>query len=87
MSKVFVDPDNGCVMYECPGCGYAHSADKRWTFNGDLKNPTLNPSYLVHEDKKAKYKRCHHYVRDGKIQYLADCGHGLAGQTVEMKNW
>lgn len=27
---------------------------------------------------------CHHYVRDGKIQFLPDCTHALAGQTVDM---
>ncbi len=27
---------------------------------------------------------CHTFVRDGKIQYLADCTHVYAGKTVEM---
>lgn len=27
---------------------------------------------------------CHLFVTDGKIQYLDDCSHELAGQTVEM---
>ena len=27
---------------------------------------------------------CHSFVTDGKIQYLNDCTHELAGQTVEM---
>jgi hypothetical protein len=28
--------------------------------------------------------RCHSFVRDGKIQFLSDCTHKLAGQTVDM---
>ena len=27
---------------------------------------------------------CHTFVRDGKIDYLADCTHGYAGQTLDM---
>jgi hypothetical protein len=27
---------------------------------------------------------CHHFVRDGKIEFLSDCTHHLSGQTVEM---
>lgn len=29
--------------------------------------------------------RCHLYITDGKIQYLSDCTHSLAGKTVEME--
>lgn len=28
---------------------------------------------------------CHSFITDGKIQYLPDCTHALAGQTVEME--
>lgn len=31
-----------------------------------------------------KCSRCHSFVRDGRIQYLSDCTHELAGQTVDM---
>ena len=27
---------------------------------------------------------CHSFVTDGKIQFLSDCTHALAGQTVEI---
>jgi hypothetical protein len=30
---------------------------------------------------------CHSFVTDGRIQYLSDCTHELAGQTVEMVPW
>jgi hypothetical protein len=28
--------------------------------------------------------RCHSFVTDGRIQFLGDCSHKLAGQTVEL---
>lgn len=30
---------------------------------------------------------CHSFVTDGKIQYLGDCTHELAGKTVELPEW
>lgn len=27
---------------------------------------------------------CHSYVTDGRIQFLSDCTHALAGQTVDL---
>lgn len=29
-------------------------------------------------------RRCHSFITDGRIQFLADCTHELAGQTVDM---
>jgi hypothetical protein len=29
---------------------------------------------------------CHSFVTDGKIQFLSDCTHELAGQTVELND-
>jgi hypothetical protein len=31
--------------------------------------------------------RCHSYVTDGRIQFLGDCTHAMAGQTVEIPEW
>lgn len=30
---------------------------------------------------------CHSFVTDGKIQFLCDCTHALAGQTVPLPEW
>lgn len=30
---------------------------------------------------------CHSFVTDGKIQFLGDCTHALAGQTVALSPW
>ncbi len=27
---------------------------------------------------------CHSFIKDGKIQYLSDCTHDLAGKTIEL---
>jgi len=66
----------------CPACKYAHPIDNRWHFNGDLDKPTFSPSLLVH----AQYV-CHSFVTDGNIQFLSDCTHELAGQTVELEDF
>ncbi len=61
-----------------------------WTWNGDLEHPTLSPSVLVtwdeyeNGDAPPTPKRCHSFVRNGQIEFLNDCTHALAGQTVEL---
>jgi hypothetical protein len=30
---------------------------------------------------------CHSFVADGRIQFLSDCTHALAGQTVDIPEW
>lgn len=30
---------------------------------------------------------CHTFITDGNIQFLGDCTHALAGQTVEIPEW
>lgn len=30
---------------------------------------------------------CHSFVTDGRIQFLGDCTHALAGQTVDLPEW
>jgi len=66
-----------------------------WQFNNDLDKPTINPSLLVRMGPKpdpithlalkdAPHRVCHSFIRDGQIQFLGDCTHALAGQTVEL---
>jgi len=69
----------------CPGCQRGHMFDHRWTFNGDFNKPTFSPSLLVNKDNPKS--RCHSFVRDGKIQFLSDCHHELAGQTVDLESF
>ena len=78
-----------CVF--CPACGNAHRFDSRWTFNGDVERPTFSPSMLVRSVKNAENDPtptcCHSFVTDGQIQYLSDCTHALAGQTVPLEDF
>ncbi len=83
-------------MYKfyCPACGECHwvavgprsvwPQNLRWSFNGDFEKPTINPSVLVTRKMPNGETRCHTFVREGRIQYLSDCTHALAGQTVEL---
>lgn len=86
------------LKFKCPACGHEHMVSVgpksywniRWQFNGDFDKPTINPSLLVTCDIPPEVaivpniRRCHSFIRDGKIQYLDDCTHALAGQTVEL---
>jgi hypothetical protein len=80
----------------CPGCREAHAIGDTWDFNGDFDRPTFNPSFLTWNDPNpqaregSKFRtgwRCHSYIRDGQMQFLSDCTHALAGETVEIPPW
>ena len=71
-------------LIECPGCGYGHHFDSRWQFNGNLERPTFKPSLLVNSSGAGPSPRCHSFVTDGRIRFLEDSTHELAGQTVEL---
>jgi hypothetical protein len=45
--------------------------------------------YKEHPEEEQHFKCgiCHSFVTDGKIIYLSDCTHELAGQTIEMKEF
>lgn len=72
-------------MFQCPGCGYHHSFNNSWSYNGDPVKPTVHPSLLVNKDDPRT--RCHSFITDGKIQFLNDCFHDLKGQTVDLPDW
>ena len=70
-------------MIHCPACGCGHMFDDRWTFNNNMEKPTFRASMLVNANQKWG-PRCHSFVTDGKIEYLSDCEHAMAGQTVDL---
>lgn len=77
-------PDS--VLFLCPGCDAPHNViidpsrgRPCWTWNGSMDRPTFEPFVLV-----AGTFRCHSFVKDGRIQFLADSDHPLAGQTVDL---
>lgn len=77
-----------------------HGFTDGWQFNGNLEKPTVSPSILVSgvewltdeeharvmagEKIEPKPTICHSFITDGKIQFLSDSTHSLAGQTVEL---
>lgn len=90
------------VAFWCPGCDKAHAITvapgaNPWGFNGDGDKPTFTPSVLTWRDANPnaadgfeEYRvasRCHSFVTDGNIQFLSDCTHAMAGQTVPLPDF
>lgn len=77
----------------CPGCEDLHQVriktdsgcvkDPVWGFNGNVEAPTFTPSVRVRYGGEEP-RVCHFFVKAGKIEFLNDCTHALAGQTVDM---
>jgi hypothetical protein len=65
---------------------------RNWSWNGDVNAPTFQPSVLVtygaNPDADERFKewrterRCHTFITNGQVQFLGDCTHALAGQTL-----
>lgn len=86
--------------FKCPGCGRYHdvviqkppaSPLPLWTYNGNDERPTFQPSLLCTwklwdkvRDAWGPEQRCHSYITDGRIQFLQDCTHPFAGQTLDL---
>lgn len=93
LSKVLASSGKGSLTFFCKGCDGPHSinhglgAGPRWGWNGSLDKPTFTPSVLVSWNEGSAAKVCHSFVTDGRIQYLGDCTHALAGQTVDLADW
>lgn len=85
---------SGRLSFYCKGCKMIHmvetdtAAPIKWGFNGNYDKPTFTPSILVRyplrEDKHQVV--CHSFVTDGRIQYLSDCTHEYAGQTLDLED-
>lgn len=59
-------------------------ARPRWKFNGDLERPTFEPSIISRGNYDGSEEVCHHFVRNGEVEFLGDCTHALRGQTVPL---
>jgi Family of unknown function (DUF6527) len=61
---------------------YAHgraNADECWC--------TYYKEHPEDTDRQFKCYTCHSFVTQGRIQFLSDCTHELAGQTVDLPAW
>lgn len=66
----------------CPGCNWIHAMSPSiHKFNEDIERPTFSPSIL---SDNIPGKRCHSFIRDGKIEFLSDCDHELKNKTVDL---
>jgi len=83
------------LWFECPGCGMSHCVTvgpgegPRWTWDGNAAAPTFSPSLLVRYTWGPQKEQvvCHSYIRNGRIEFLADCTHARAGQTVDIPGY
>jgi len=103
LSPVLAKSTDDRLFFFCPGCqhphGISHGAGPgpRWSWNGSVDRPTFTPSVLVRTgsaiDPSIQWEEgdppriCHTFVTDGQIQFLSDCDHSLAGQTVDLPAW
>lgn len=85
-------------MFRCPGCeaagrGFAHVVTvdpppgyvgSVWSWNGNAESPTISPSVLC---TGRPGEVCHLFLTDGRIQYLGDCTHSMAGQRVPLPDF
>jgi hypothetical protein len=64
----------------------------RWTFDGNLEQPTFAPSMLIstggwkRPDGSTVQRRtvCHYHLQGGVLKYCADSPHALAGKNVAL---
>lgn len=91
------DPPSRGARFRCPGCDCWHviwfegEGRPHWTRSGPDDAPTISPSVRTRFHRNGIDAPgevggcCHLFIREGRIQYLADCTHSLAGQTVPME--
>ena len=81
------------IWIDCPGCDGPHvlrlasafPESPRWTWNGSLEAPTLDPSIMSSWEHPTDGRQvCHSFVRGGRIEFLGDCTHAMAGKTVDL---
>ena len=76
-----------------------------WDWDGNRDAPTISPSILVtgtqwepsysfhnprHIAEPGEQTTCHSFIRAGRWEFLGDCTHDLAGQTVgivDLPDW
>jgi hypothetical protein len=90
-AKLWMNEDTGYTLF-CPGCKSPHAVSVKgayaWGYNSNPDHPTFTPSVGVNLDKgNPGAMRCHSFVTDGRIQFLSDSEHSLAGQTVDLPGW
>jgi hypothetical protein len=86
----------------CPGCDSAHVVSDSWQVNTGtatispsvlvyshqkLINEDLSGEALTAPENITTTPQCHSFVTNGRIRYLSDSTHALAGKTVDVPDW
>ncbi|WP_158874019.1 DUF6527 family protein [Antarcticirhabdus aurantiaca] len=82
------------------GVGAGEGAGPRWMWNGSFDKPTFTPSVMVEgvqpltDEEHARVMAgetieprplvCHSFVMVGRMHFLDDCTHALAGEIVDL---
>lgn len=82
----------GTLAHWCPACQRMHDFaivkpfynGSRWEWNQDVDKPTMSPSMKVEWSRSSGIDRCHYFLEDGKLRYLADSTHDWKGQIVDL---
>jgi hypothetical protein len=82
------------LMFICPGCATdeasglhmlpvnsSETTQPSWEWDGNLEAPTLNPSILT---GKGSEVICHSFLKAGVFEFLTECTHEFAGQSIPM---
>ncbi|WP_051264705.1 DUF6527 family protein [Nakamurella lactea] len=74
------------IYMQCPACDFLHGVriigQGAWDWDCNRDAPTISPSILVQGG--AENIRCHSFLKAGRWEFLSDCTHAFAGQTVDM---
>lgn len=88
------DVSYAALLFICPGCASAgvgtglhmlpvnsETKTPSWEWDENLDAPTLSPSILTRYGTDLV---CHSFLKNGIFEFLSDCTHDLAGQSVPM---
>lgn len=91
-------PTEGGWYHFCLGCSRLHVVPEVCEFDGDLTFPSFAHSILVTYNgadagqripgpidpcyMRVPAKVCHYFLKRGRVEYLPDSTHSLAGQTL-----
>jgi len=64
--------------------GGTRQGTPNWTWNGSVDSPTVKPSVLTRGRDERGEHICHSFINGGRVQFLSDCSHEFAGQTMDL---